>query len=214
MWNRPRPGIQPVSSAIGRQILYCCTTREAPVYGFLISFLSLWFTRLWVSCYLNSVSRHKWLHHWGWGLNSLCLCINPDTLHMAGTQECLLIGWKSSPPQTQMRQGWGPREEKPLRPPRWCWRLDPLVWGISCCGSLFALVDSTLLRPRDERQGISPSRPNMCLWGCGPPVMITTGEGWWGTSRRFPSTVFWNTGTLFQVRSWISLTFYFFCFLK
>ena len=34
MWDLPRPGLEPVSPSIGRQILNHCATREAPTVSF------------------------------------------------------------------------------------------------------------------------------------------------------------------------------------
>ena len=209
MWNHPRPGIQPVSPAIGRQILYCCTAREAPIYGFLISSLSPWFTHLWVSCYLNSVSRRKWLRHWGWGLYSLCLCMKPDALHMAATQECLLIGWKSSPPRLKWDRAGVPERRNPYVPLNGAGGLGNfLLWESFCPGRL-----NPLETKRWETRHFIFQAKHVPL-GLRPPSDDSNRRGMMGMSRHFPSTVFWNTGTLFQVWSWISLTFYFFYFLK
>ena len=35
MWDLPRPGLEPVFTCIGRQVLNHCATREAPIFSFL-----------------------------------------------------------------------------------------------------------------------------------------------------------------------------------
>ena len=42
MWDPPRPGLEPVSPALGRQTLNRCTTREAPWLIFKILFFIFW----------------------------------------------------------------------------------------------------------------------------------------------------------------------------